>query len=94
LQTHILEEIFPGSKVYTDEHTGYMGLEKKFAHEVVNHLETYLDRKVHTNGIENFWSLLKRGLKGTYVAVEPLHCSGTLTNRFSDTIIAALKMPR
>jgi transposase-like protein len=73
LQTHILEEIFPGSKVYTDEHTGYMGLEKKFAHEVVNHLETYVDGKVHTNGIENFWSLLKRGLKGTYVAVEPFH---------------------
>jgi transposase-like protein len=73
LQTHILEEIFPGSKVYTDEHTGYMGLEKKFAHEVVNHLETYLDRKVHTNGIENFWSCLKRGLRGTYIAVEPFH---------------------
>jgi transposase-like protein len=73
LQTHILEEIFPGSKVYTDEHTGYLGLEKKFAHEVVNHLETYVDGKVHTNGIENFWSLLKRGLKGTYVAVEPFH---------------------
>ena len=71
LQTHILENIFPGSKVYTDEHTGYMGLEKKFAHEVVNHLETYVDGKVHTNGIENFWSLLKRGLRGTYVAVEP-----------------------
>jgi hypothetical protein len=40
---------------------------------VVNHLETYVDGKVHTNGIENFWSLLKRGLRGTYVAVEPFH---------------------
>jgi transposase-like protein len=73
LQAHILQEIFPGSKVYTDEHTGYMGLEKKFAHDVVNHLESYVEGKVHTNGIENFWSLLKRGLKGTYVAVEPFH---------------------
>lgn len=73
LQAHILREVFPGSKVYTDDHTGYMGLEKKFAHEVVNHLETYVDGKVHTNGIENFWSLLKRGLNGTYVAVEPFH---------------------
>ncbi|HEY6766436.1 MAG TPA: IS1595 family transposase, partial [Candidatus Sulfotelmatobacter sp.] len=73
LQAQILSEVFPGSKVYTDNHTGYMGLEKKFAHEVVNHLETYVDGKVHTNGIENFWSLLKRGLNGTYVAVEPFH---------------------
>jgi transposase-like protein len=73
LQTKILNDVFPGSKIYTDEHNGYMGLEAKFAHEVVNHLETYVDGKVHTNGIENFWSLLKRGLKGTYVAVEPFH---------------------
>jgi len=73
LQKHILREVFPGSKVYTDQHTGYLGLEYKFAHEVVNHLETYVNGKVHTNGIENFWSLLKRGLNGTYVAVEPFH---------------------
>jgi hypothetical protein len=50
-----------------------MGLEKKYVHEVVNHLEAYVDGKVHTNGIENFWSLLKRGLNGTYVSVEPFH---------------------
>lgn len=73
LRSQILQEVFPGSKVYTDEHVGYMGLENKFAHEVVRHLETYVDGKVHTNGIENFWSLLKRGLNGTYVAVEPFH---------------------
>jgi transposase-like protein len=73
LQTKILTDVFPGSKIYTDEHTGYMGLESKFAHDVVNHLETYVDGKVRTNGIENFWSLLKRGLRGTYVAVEPFH---------------------
>jgi transposase-like protein len=73
LQKHILNEVFGGSKVYTDQWLGYQGLEKKFAHEVVNHLETYVDGQVHTNGIENFWSLLKRGLNGTYVAVEPFH---------------------
>jgi transposase-like protein len=73
LQSQILNEVFPGSKVYTDQAVGYEGLEKKFAHEVVNHLETYVNGKVHTNGIENFWSLLKRGLNGTYVAVEPFH---------------------
>jgi hypothetical protein len=52
-----------------------MGLEKKFAHEVVNHLETCVDGKAHTNGIENFWSLLKRGLRGTYFALSLFICS-------------------
>jgi hypothetical protein len=45
----------------------------KFVHETVNHVEEYVRGKVHTQGIENFWSLLKRGLSGTYVAVEPFH---------------------
>ncbi len=75
LQAQILNEVFGGSKVYTDQHVGYEGLEKKFAHAVVNHLERYVDGRVHTNGLENFWSLLKRGLHGTYVAVEPFHLS-------------------
>jgi transposase-like protein len=73
LQAHILDEVTRGAEIHTDEHTGYMGLEKKYVHEVVNHLEAYVDGKVHTNGIENFWSLLKRGLNGTYVSVEPFH---------------------
>jgi ISXO2-like transposase domain/Transposase zinc-ribbon domain len=73
LQSEILRQIKLGSKVYTDEHTGYMGLPHKYAHGVVNHLETYVRGCVHTNGIENFWSLLKRSLRGTYVAVEPFH---------------------
>jgi transposase-like protein len=73
LQAHILNEVTHGTEIHTDEHTGYMGLEKKYVHEVVNHLERYVDGKVHTNGIENFWSLLKRGLNGTYVSVEPFH---------------------
>ena len=46
---------------------------KKYVHDTVNHIETYVNGQVHTNGIENFWSLLKRTLKGTYVAVEPFH---------------------
>ena len=73
LQAEILREVKHGSKVYTDEHVGYMGLEHKYVHEVVNHVERYVDGQVHTNGIENFWALLKRSLKGTYVAVEPFH---------------------
>jgi transposase-like protein len=74
LQAEILKQISPCSKVYTDEAVGYDNLPAKiYAHEVVNHMQRYVDGKVHTNGIENFWSLLKRGLRGTYVAVEPFH---------------------
>jgi hypothetical protein len=62
-----------GSKVYTDEAVGYDKVSYNFVHDVVNHMETYVNGQVHTNGIENFWSLLKRTLKGTYVAVEPFH---------------------
>jgi len=52
---------------------GYDLLKNYFPHEVINHMEAYVKGKVHTNGIENFWSLLKRGLNGTYIAVEPFH---------------------
>ena len=48
-------------------------LKDGYTHQVINHLESYVDGNVHTNGIENFWSLLKRGISGTYVAVEPFH---------------------
>jgi ISXO2-like transposase domain len=62
-----------GSNVYTDEATAYWGLNDEYTHQIINHLEKYVDGKVSTNGIENFWSLLKRGLNGTYIAVEPFH---------------------
>jgi hypothetical protein len=45
----------------------------RYLHDVVSHTDEYVRGRVHTNGMENFWSLLKRGLKGTYVAVEPFH---------------------
>ena len=51
----------------------YEGLSEEYIHEVINHAEAYVRGDVHTNGMENFWSLLKRGLKGTYVSVEPFH---------------------
>jgi transposase-like protein len=75
LQNKILNGIEHGSKLYTDQAVAYdkIALEEKYAHEVVNHLEGYVKGRVHTNGLENFWSLLKRGLNGTYVAVEPFH---------------------
>ena len=73
LQNEVLRQVRHGSKVFTDEHVGYDHLHYRFVHDVVNHSERYVDGQVHTNGIENFWSLLKRTLKGTYVAVEPFH---------------------
>jgi transposase-like protein len=73
LQAEVLREVKHGSKVYTDEHVGYDLLHQRFVHEFVKHTERYVDGQVHTNGIENFWSLLKRTLSGTYVAVEPFH---------------------
>jgi transposase-like protein len=73
LQTAILNEVHHGAKLYTDQAMGYQGLAAKYAHEVVNHMEKYVDGRVHTNGLENFWSLFKRTLNGTCVAVEPFH---------------------
>jgi len=75
LQTEILKNIGFNAHVFTDQHVGYDGLNdlRNFTHRTVNHLTEYVSGRVHTQGIENFWSLLKRGLNGTYVAVEPFH---------------------
>src|SRR5258706_1957441 len=73
LQTAVLDQVAHGSTIYTDEAKVYRSLPKEYTHEFVNHLERYVNGRVHTNGLENFWSLLKRGLNGTYVAVEPFH---------------------
>ena len=73
LQNEILANVKYGSAVYTDDAVGYNELRERFVHDVVNHSETYVKGRVHTNGLENFWSLLKRTLRGTYVAVEPFH---------------------
>jgi hypothetical protein len=73
LQTEVLNNVRYGSKIYSDDAVAYDGLKEKYVHEVVNHAEEYVRGQVHTNGLENFWSLLKRNLKGTYVAVEPFH---------------------
>jgi transposase-like protein len=75
LQGEILKNVGRNSTIYTDQWVGYDGLGKMndYVHKTVNHMEEYVNGKVHTQGIENFWSLLKRGLRGTYVAVEPFH---------------------
>jgi transposase-like protein len=73
LQGVVREYVKGGSYVYSDAWAGYHGLDRDYVHNVIDHAETYVRGNVHTNGIENFWSLLKRGLKGTYVRVEPFH---------------------
>jgi transposase-like protein len=73
LQNEVLHNVKFGTKVYSDNAVGYDKLHYRFVHEFVNHAERYVDGRIHTNGLENFWSLLKRGLRGTYVAVEPFH---------------------
>ena len=69
----IRDSVVPGTAVMTDEFSNYVGLSPDYPHQVVNHLERYVQGNVHTQGIENFWSLLKRTLGGTYVSVEPFH---------------------
>ena len=74
LQGEILKQVVGTGTVFTDSAVGYDNLKlHAFVHETVNHLEEYVRGEIHTQGIENFWSLLKRSLSGTYVAVEPFH---------------------
>ena len=73
LQNEILRNVKYGSTVYTDNAVAYDRLNWRYVHDVVNHAECYVKGRVSTNGLENFWSLLKRNLRGTYVAVEPFH---------------------
>ena len=73
LQNEVLSNVKFGSNVYTDNSYGYHLLHSRYVHEFVNHALCYVNGQVHTNGLENFWSLLKRNLRGTYVAVEPFH---------------------
>jgi transposase-like protein len=73
IEAVIFPNVEKGATVYTDEFPAYKFVTAEYEHKVINHLEKYVDGNIHTNGIENFWSLLKRGLSGTYVAVEPFH---------------------
>src|SRR5579872_3300553 len=73
LQAQVREHVEAGSALYSDALLSYEGLAGEFAHRVVDHAVAYVDGRVHTNGLENFWSLLKRSISGTYVSVEPFH---------------------
>ncbi len=73
LQALVRENVEPNSALYSDALKSYDGLSEDYAHQVIDHAITYVDGQVHTNGLENFWSLLKRGISGTYVSVEPFY---------------------
>lgn len=73
LHGEVRSHVEAGAELFTDGHKGYHGLHADYIHQVIDHAEKYVDGQIHTNGIENFWSLLKRGIKGTYVSVEPFH---------------------
>ena len=73
LQGQVLNNVKYGTRVYTDSAPAYGVLGRHYIHDFVNHAEEYVNGRVHTNGLENFWSLFKRNLRGTYVSVEPFH---------------------
>jgi len=73
LQAEVRKHVEAGAALYTDALLSYDGLASDYAHQVIDHAVKYVDGNVHTNGLENFWSLLKRTIAGTYVSVEPFH---------------------
>jgi len=73
LQAEVRKHVEAGSSLYSDALLSYDGWAGEFAHQVVDHAVAYVDGQIHTNGLENYWSLLKRTISGTYVSVEPYH---------------------
>jgi transposase-like protein len=73
VQGEVKKNVEIGANLYTDAYGSYTGLDARYVHQVIDHAECYAKGQVHTNGLENFWSLLKRSIKGTYVSVEPFH---------------------
>jgi len=73
LQKEVRASVAPGSTVYTDASYSYRGLHTDYVHEVIDHAESYVRDRVHTNGLENFWSLFKRMIYGTHHSVDPEH---------------------
>ena len=87
VQAKVREVAEPGSVIHTDSLASYNDLAKDYTHEVVDHAVEFVRDNVHTNGMENFWSLFKRALKGTYVSVEPSHLQAYVveqTYRFNE----------
>jgi transposase-like protein len=83
LVPNVLTTVKHGSSIFTDAFRSYQGLHHAYTHEVIDHAVAYVRGNVHTNGLENFWSLLKRTLKGTYVSVDPVHLDRYLDEQAS-----------
>ena len=73
LAPEVRKHVEPGTELYTDSLKSYSGLKADYVHNVIEHAEEYVRGEVHTNGLENFWSLLKRSITGTYISIEPFH---------------------
>jgi transposase-like protein len=73
MQAMVQKHVHAEAALYTDAHGGYMGLDAEYQHQVIDHAIKYVDGRIHTNTLENFWSLVKRQLHGTYISVEPYH---------------------
>jgi len=73
LDPRVRDHVKSGSEVHTDALPSYESLRDDYVHQAIDHAERYVDGHVHTNGMENYWSLLKRAIKGTYISVEPFH---------------------
>ena len=73
VQSEVRQHVTAGSHVFTDALQSYSGLNSDYVHQAIDHAREYVRGNVHTHGLENFWCLLKRCFKGTYVSVEPFH---------------------
>ena len=73
MHQEVRQHIETSATLNTDAYVGYQGLDSEYVHQVVDHAVNYAEGTVHTNGMENFWSLLKRSIRGTYVSVDPVH---------------------
>ncbi len=87
VQPNVRENVVAGSEVFSDALLSYEGLSDAYTHSVIDHAIAYVDGKIHTNGLENFWSLLKRTIKGTYICPKPFHLARYLdeqSTRFNE----------
>lgn len=72
IHAELCKHVEARAALYTDALQSYKGF-SEFEHQVIDHAVAHVDGRIHTHGPENFWSLLKRGINGTYVSVEPFH---------------------
>ena len=73
VQAEVRANVEAGASISTDALPSYKGLDADYVHEAVDHAVEYVRGSYHTNGLENYWSLLKRCIKGTYISIEPFH---------------------